>query len=145
VRLATPGVFAVGYTLARSELALLATVVRTRPAVARSSAGKSKIREGDFFDGRLNLAVRGPPGLGQLDLLFRAGFQQLRSSQLGYPGQQGRIWDFTVGDGGDQLVAVGGAALGCGDGEYGPLRERGAGPGEQAIQDGPECALRPAG
>jgi len=33
-----------GYTLASSVLARLATVVRTRPAVARSSAGKSKIR-----------------------------------------------------------------------------------------------------
>jgi len=45
VRLATSGVSAVGYTLASSVLARLATVVRTRPAVARSSAGKSKIRE----------------------------------------------------------------------------------------------------
>jgi hypothetical protein len=43
--LAAPGVSAVGYTLASSVLARLATVVRMRPAVARSSAGKSKIRE----------------------------------------------------------------------------------------------------
>jgi hypothetical protein len=44
---------------------------------------------GDFFDGRLNLAVPGPPGFGELDLLFKAGFQQLRCGQLGYCGQHG--------------------------------------------------------
>src|SRR5215467_9695316 len=98
----------------------------------------------DLVERGANTAIPRLSRLGEPDAgpLAGQGLHELRGSQLGDRREHRRIVDLPgAGDPGEKLVAVDGCAAGRADGEHQPLVERGAGAGQEGIQDCPEGAL----